>query len=735
MTAGEQFAAALRAAQAAARTAAHEEVLRWSEGALACVSDSTPPEDLSELSFLRADSLRHLGRWAEAAEEFRALCAREADLGVTARHCRARRLLAELARRRRDYPEALRSCFAAIDLAAQLDDPVGVLLSRVPLARVYSDVGRRQDAEALIRGVLNAAQALPDSPGRSLVLVSASTVLSLLQFRRQQLREAQATLAGVAEHARRVTHAITLAAYHRQVAIVHEVQLSFSTAIRHLNHALTLYDTVRYEPGRYDVYWSLALSYTNMGDLRTARLCLDQCIAVAQRHDLRLELAKSKSSYGELAVREGDYEEALRLFREDLLLSREIGDQQALGHCNRKIADCYRMMGDLAHAETHAAASVRNFEAMSRQPEANLVRILLGRVLVAAGRPDDAEQCLEQSRSAIGGEGRPADRAAVLRLEALVAQSHGDLAHAVNAFEASLELQDARQPTRELAETCFEAGLAYRDRGDLESAKRCFARAVDAAGMLGSRDLWERVLAELRQIDIMAAQRLMLKPYLPGRAVEELSGGWTEPRLAVATMMFVDMRGATALSGTLPPIELSEVVDAFLGPVVRILLRWQGTVDKFIGDCVVAVFGLQDGSSGANAAVRAGLEIIEYMEATKAIRERAGASVMEATIGINTGEVAAGCFGPLLRRDYTVLGYHVNLAQRLQGVAGLVPSERGTRMVISGTTYEELTEPIDVEPIDLSHVTLKGIAVDEVTAYLVRPDRYLGEPERPSGRE
>jgi adenylate cyclase len=241
--------------------------------------------------------------------------------------------------------------------------------------------------------------------------------------------------------------------------------------------------------------------------------------------------------------------------------------------------------------------------------------------------------------------------------------------------------------------------------------------------LLGSRDLWEQALEQLRQIDTMDAQRLMLKPYLPGRAVTELSGGGTAPRLAVATTMFVDMRGATALSGQLSPLELAEVVDDFLGPVVRILLRWGGSVDKFIGDCVMAVFGLQDEHDGAEPALRAGMEIIEYMEATKQLRQRTGANVLEATIGVNTGEVVSGCFGPLLRRDYTVLGYHVNLAQRLQTLAGSLPEVVGTRLVMAESTRLAATTQAPLEAVDLSQASLKGVDVESMgAAWLLRPE-------------
>jgi len=562
--------------------------------------------------------------------------------------------------------------------------------------------------------------ALPDQPvDRALVLVAARSVVSLILFRRHENAEALGLLTSLREQAELVPHAITLAAYHRQIAILHEVQRNYSAAIRHLNVALDLYDRVRFEPGRYDVYWSLSLSYTDMGDLRTARLCLEQCSAIAADLDMRLELGKSKSSFAELAVREGDYDAAIQLFREDLKISRNLGDEQALGHCNRKLADCYRMMGQAEAAADHARASIAAFENTGREAEANGVRVLLSRILVEDTGSTRRGGVVDGPRAMHGGA-RAGDRAALLRTDALVHSARQEWPAATACFEDSLALQDRSHPTRELAGTHFEAGLACRDGGDFEAAKQHLRECVEVAGLLGSRDLWQQAVDALWDLDIIEAQQLMLKPYLPGSAVEELRQGEAPGRLETATVMFVDMRGATALSGTLTPLLLAEVVSAFLGPVVRIILRWQGSVDKFIGDCVMAVFGLGADGSGAELATRAGIEIIEYMEATKEIRRRTGASVLEATIGINTGEVVAGCFGPLLRRDYTVLGYHVNLAQRLQSLAGAVEADLGTRMVISETTRAALPQPVPLDPIDLTVQQLKGIDTGDVQAWLIR---------------
>lgn len=717
------FAERLREAQAAARRAHHEQVIAACDQALQeAASGSSEPDEISEIRFLRADSLRHLGRWSDADAEFQAVSRYDGSPAVRARACRAYRLLAEIARRSRHYDEAFDYAEQATRLALELGDGIGHRFSQVPLARILSDRGQGAEAEALLAEVLAAVEGdgTAEAADRALVTVAARTVQSLLHFRRQQISEALAVLTSVRDQVEHVTHAISRAAYHRQTAILHEVQQNYSGAIRHLNLALDLYDRVRFEPGRYDVYWSLSLSYTDMGDLRTARICLEQCATIAERLGLPLELGKSKSSFAELALREGDYEEAVDLFRQDLAISRDLSDEHALGHCHRKLADCYRIMGDQARAEEHARSSMNHFDAVGRFSEVNQVRILLGRILTESGRLDEAREVFTEASEQAGERARRDERAGLLRAEAQLARAQGRLEEAIDGYTASLELHDERHPSRDLAATHYETGAVCLQNGDVATAKRHLHEAVDVAGLLGSRDIWQQAVDELWKIDPTEAQGLMLRPYLPGRAVDELRGGEAPARVETATVMFVDMRGATALSGTLSPLELSEVVSAFLGPVVRIILRWGGSVDKFIGDCVMAVFGQQGADDGADAATHAGLEITEYMEATQQIRQKTGASILQATIGINTGEVVAGCFGPLLRRDYTVLGYHVNLAQRLQSVASAVDYQLGTRMVIAESTRRGLKEEVPLERIDLSGLKMKGIDTGVVEAWLVR---------------
>ena len=135
----------------------------------------------------------------------------------------------------------------------------------------------------------------------------------------------------------------------------------------------------------------------------------------------------------------------------------------------------------------------------------------------------------------------------------------------------------------------------------------------------------------------------------------------------------------------------------------------------------MATFGWgQTPEQGAHMAVWAGIEMLEQLQATTRVRVEAGAGALHVSIGVNTGEVVAGCFGPLERRDYTVIGYNVNLAARLQSLASEIDVPEADRMLLSNASFNMTREIIEAEPLHADSVHLKGIRDEEVGVF-----RYL----------
>lgn len=181
---------------------------------------------------------------------------------------------------------------------------------------------------------------------------------------------------------------------------------------------------------------------------------------------------------------------------------------------------------------------------------------------------------------------------------------------------------------------------------------------------------------------------------------------------ARVSVLFADVVGFTALAENLPPDEVAEILGDYFNQSVEAIFSQGGTLDKFIGDCVMAFFGAPVAQPDhAARGVRAAIEIQRTLEAWNREREERGARPVRARIAVNTGPVVVGDVGSSRRVDYTILGNTVNVAARLEAAAA-GPGE----IVVGGATYSELDDATPVEP--LGEIQLKGLQ-KRVPAYRV----------------
>ena len=169
------------------------------------------------------------------------------------------------------------------------------------------------------------------------------------------------------------------------------------------------------------------------------------------------------------------------------------------------------------------------------------------------------------------------------------------------------------------------------------------------------------------------------------------------------TIFFSDLEGFSTMSEEVPSQELLLRVSAYLGVVTHAVNMEHGTIDKFIGDGVMAFWGapalLED---HAQRSCFAALRIREGMKALNAGWEAAGTKPLNVRIGIHSDAVLVGNIGSKERMSYTVMGDGVNIAARLEGIN----KEYGTRICISHAVFKEAGERLCVRPID--DVTVKG---------------------------
>lgn len=181
------------------------------------------------------------------------------------------------------------------------------------------------------------------------------------------------------------------------------------------------------------------------------------------------------------------------------------------------------------------------------------------------------------------------------------------------------------------------------------------------------------------------------------------------------TVLFSDIRGFTAASERATPEDVVAQLNEYFGAMVEVLFRHQGTLDKFVGDMVMGLFGapLPD-ARHADHAVETAVEMIEVLERMNVGWKAQGKPVLNIGIGINSGEMIAGNIGSEAIMSYTVIGDAVNLGSRLESLN----KDYGTRILISEETRSRLT--IDVRTRPIGAVTVKGRA-EAVSVFEVMP--------------
>lgn len=195
--------------------------------------------------------------------------------------------------------------------------------------------------------------------------------------------------------------------------------------------------------------------------------------------------------------------------------------------------------------------------------------------------------------------------------------------------------------------------------------------------------------------------------YIPPQLVDEMS---ENPHANFAmegdsremTVLFSDVRGFTSISEGLDPKQLSQLMNTFLTPMTHVIHEHRGTIDKYMGDAIMAFWGapLCD-EEHARHALKAALEMIDTLEAMQPVFAEHGWPPIKVGVGINTGIMNVGNMGSEFRMAYTVLGDAVNLGSRLEGLT----KQYGVQIIVSESTQAAVSDYVYRE---LDRVRVKG---------------------------
>jgi adenylate cyclase len=181
-----------------------------------------------------------------------------------------------------------------------------------------------------------------------------------------------------------------------------------------------------------------------------------------------------------------------------------------------------------------------------------------------------------------------------------------------------------------------------------------------------------------------------------------------QPVQREVTILFSDIRDFTTLSETLPPQVVLRLLDDYFGHMTHIVLERQGMVNKFLGDGMMACWGVPDHTHDhAEQAMRAALDMRAKLVEINASREQRGEPPLRIGIGLHTGVVAAGMLGGTQQHEYTIIGDAVNVASRVEGLTKLV----GADILVSENTWKRGGERFQCERVGEERVKGRQEAV------------------------
>jgi DNA-binding response OmpR family regulator len=219
----------------------------------------------------------------------------------------------------------------------------------------------------------------------------------------------------------------------------------------------------------------------------------------------------------------------------------------------------------------------------------------------------------------------------------------------------------------------------------------------------------ERLLAERR----LEREKEHLKHYVSDDAWAAAHSGDNHATIRAdeveVAVLFSDICGFTPKCEKLTPRQIVDLLNEYFDLLCPVVKKYHGSIDKFVGDCIMAVFHHRDGQNGAENATRAGLEMQRLLHE---VFNKGKPEPFENRVGINSGFCVQGDIGSReLRRDYTVIGDMVNIASRLEGAA-----EHGTTLV-SEQVYQHIKHKVEAVP-RAEPLKLKGKEV-KVNAYKI----------------
>ena len=358
-------------------------------------------------------------------------------------------------------------------------------------------------------------------------------------------------------------------------------------------------------------------------------------------------------------------------------------------HADQEYMESFNQQAGVALQNAKLFATIKQQEQMQR----DILRHLTNGVLST----DDEGRIVAFNESALELLGLPSDSSIQGRhVGELVKLEDGDFA---TRLEAALSAPDDKARQQYYPEQALLAGEVVRS---VNLSISSMSDAVDSAEIRGALIVMDDISDEKRLKSTMYR-------YMTQALAEQLLQGGDTIRLGgdrkIVSVLFSDIRSYTTLTEKMEPEEVVSFLNEYFESMVETVFNHSGTLDKFIGDAIMAVYGSPLAiDDHAWCAVQSAMEMRHRLREFNARRRASGLAGIEIGIGINSDEVVSGNIGTSKRMEFTAIGDGINLGSRLEGISKVY----GCDIVISGETFRYCGDRVTCRELDAIQVKGKS---------------------------